>query len=260
MAPRDPFAPKDPLFQAVSAPRRLPLSALATRRVKANGVFPADFDAPRRPVPEPVPEPAPEPEVIVPSFSAAELEEARRAAFREGQEAGRLAAAKEADAAGAAALATLARDLAPATEAARALQEQAAESVTRLLLGALVALHPSLSRQLAEADLAAMAEALLPALAEQPRLTIHLAPAQAAALRPRLTEMAAHAHFNGRLEVREDATLAEAAALFSWSTGAASRDPDRAREALVAALDAVGLSPTLPTQASQVPHVMEAAQ
>jgi flagellar assembly protein FliH len=256
MAPRDPFASKDPVFQAVSAPRRLPLSALATRRVKANGVFPADFDAPRRPVPEP----APEPEVIVPSFSATQLEEARRTAFREGQEAGRLAAAKEADAAGAAALATLARDLAPATEAARALQEQAAESAARLLLGALLALHPSLCRQLAEADLSAMAEALLPALAEEPRLTIHLAPAQAAALRPRLTDMATRAHFNGRLEVREDATLAEAAALFSWSTGEASRDPDRAREALVAALDAVGLSPTLPTQDSQVPHVMEAAQ
>lgn len=231
-------------------PRRLPLSALATRRVSSTTVFDADFDAPRHARVEP----APEPEVIVPSYSAAELEEARRASFREGQDAGRTAATQEADAQGRAALASLARALPSAMEDARRVQDAAAEGAARLVLGALIALHPALSGTLAEADILAMARALLPALADEPRLTVYLSPAIAEALRDRLEQAAATAHFGGRLDLRADDAMASDAATLTWSSGEASRDPARARAALIEALGTLGLSPIEPEPL----HVMDA--
>lgn len=235
-------------------PRRLPLSALATRRVSSTAVFDADFDAPRRARTEP----APEPEVIVPSYSAAELEEARRAAFREGQDAGRTAATQEANAEGRAALAALSRALGPAMEDARRTQEAAAEGAARLVVGTLLALHPALSQSLADADIMAMARALLPALADEPRLTVHLSPAIAAALSERLEQAASHAHFTGRLDVRTDDAMPPDAATLTWSRGEATRDPARARAALVEALGTLGLAPLNPEQPATPLHVMDA--
>jgi flagellar assembly protein FliH len=246
MTARDPSG-----FRPVPPPRRIPLSALATRRVSATTVFDEDFAGPRRARAEP----APEPEVIVPSYSAAELEEARRAAFREGQDAGRTAATQEADAQGCAALASLSRALGPAMQDARRVQEEAAEAAARLVLGTLLALHPALSQSLAEADILAMARALLPALADEPRLTVYLAPAIAAALGDRLQQAAATAHFTGRLDVRADDAMASDAATLTWSSGDASRDPARARAALIDALGTLGLAPETPATPL---HVMDA--
>jgi flagellar assembly protein FliH len=249
MTARDPSG-----FRPVPPPRRIPLSALATRRVSATTVFDEDFAGPRRARVEP----APEPEVIVPSYSAAELEEARRAAFREGQDAGRTAATQEADAQGRAALASLARALGPAMEDARATQQAAAEGAARLVLGALMALHPALSQTLAQADIMAMAQALLPALADEPRLTVHLAPAMATALREQLEQAAATAHFAGRLDVRADDAMAGDAATLTWSGGDANRDPARARAALLDALGPLGLAPVVPEPPATPLHVMDA--
>lgn len=266
---RDPQTPFDALdeaghFRRVAAPpRRLPLSALARGKVAAATVprppaAPAPSSAPtqaprvlfeedfaprplRKAAPPPPPPPPPEP-----SFTAAELEEARRAAFREGKDAGRTAARAEAEAAGQAALAAIAAGFGTAAAEAEAAREQAAEAAVRLVLGALDALHPALSERLAEADIAAMVQALLPQLAGEPRLAIRLCPPLVETLGPRLAALAEQAGFRGEVSLRADPAIAPDGAAVSWSAGAALRDPAGLRSALLASLEPLGLAPLMP--------------
>lgn len=256
---RDPRTPFDALddaqhFRRVAAPpRKLPLSALAGGKVATPTVprapaprvlFEEDFTPrPARAAPAP---PPPPPEPPEPSFSAAELEEARRAAFREGKDAGRTAARAEAEAAGQAALAAIAAALETAGAEAAAAREQAAEAAVRLVLGTLAALHPALSERLAEADIAAMLQALLPHLAGEPRLAIRLCPPLAATLGPRLAALAAEAGFRGEVTLRPDPAIAPDGAAVTWSAGAALRDPASLRTTLLASLEPLGLAPMMP--------------
>jgi flagellar assembly protein FliH len=203
-------------------------------------------DAARRP-----PESAPEPIVVAPSFSEAELEEARRAAFREGKDAGRTAARAEAEAAGQAALSAIAAALERTAQAADAAIAESAEGAVRLVLGMLAALHPSLSRALAEADIAAMLSMLLPQLSAEPRLSLRLCPPLAEKLAPRLRELADAAGFQGEISVRPDPAIAPDGATLSWSAGAALRDPPSLHQALLDSLGPLGLSPLTPPLAPE---------
>jgi flagellar assembly protein FliH len=213
-------------------------------RGTARILFEEDFAAPpaarRRPDPPPEPDPPP------PGYSEAELEEARRAAFREGRDAGRTAARAEAEAAGQAALAAIAAELAAAAAAARHAAAEAAELALRLVLGTLAALHPSLSEELAAADIAAMAAALLPQLGAEPRLTVRLCPPLAAKLEPVLRRLADEAGFQGEIAVRPDPAVAPDGATLSWSAGAALRDPPALRRALLDLLAPLSLGPIPP--------------
>jgi flagellar assembly protein FliH len=257
MSTEDP-SPPDPAFDTLderhfkpaAAPRRVPLSALAAgKRASATAarigpriLFDEDFAKPRAPrarAAEPPPE-APPPE---PSFTAAELEDARRAAFRDGRDAGRMAARAEFEAAGQAALATIAAELGTAAGAASEAAETAAEGAVRLVLGILERLHPSLAPNLAQADIALMVSTLLPHLATEPKLTLRLCPPLVDSLRQKVQAIAAEAGFAGDIVVRPDPNIAPDGAALTWSAGAALRDPPALCTALFAALAPLGLSP-----------------
>jgi flagellar assembly protein FliH len=240
----DGFDPLDERHFRISA-RKLPLSALATRRIEGGRVlFAEDFQPPaarRAAVP-----PAPPPPPPAPTFTETELEEARRAAFREGRDAGRTAARAEAEATGQAALAAIAAELAGARAAAATAAQDAAEVAVRLVLGQLAALFPSLSARLAAADIAAMANAVLPHLAAEPRVTLRVCPPLADTLRPTLAGIAEAAGFRGELTLRPDPAIAPDGAALTWAAGAALRDPTALAAALCDLLSPLNLAPLMP--------------
>jgi flagellar assembly protein FliH len=272
------FDPLDESHFRIVPPRRLPLSALAQGRVAPTGApgvappgapgvaptgAPGHAAAGATPVPgsgrvlfaddfAPIPArrraaaPPPEPEPLPPSFSEAELEEARRAAFRDGRDAGRTGARAEAEAAGQAALDAIAREFSAHAAVAERAAAQAAETGVRLVVGLLGALHPSLAPALAAADIEAMAAAVLPHLAAEPHLTLRLCPPLAETLAPRIRALAAGQGFRGEITFRPDAAIAPDGAALSWSAGAALRDPAALRAALLECLIPLGLGPLSP--------------
>lgn len=189
---------------------------------------------------------APQPEVIEPTYSAAELEDARRSAFRDGRDAGRTAARAEAAAAGEAALAAIAGQLREAAADARTAAQEAAEGALRLCVGMLAALHPSIADRLAAADIEAMVASLLPVLAGEPKLALRVCPPLAAKLQARIAAIAAASDFAGEIALRPDPSVAPGGATLSWSAGAALRDPAALRTALLGALRPLGLGPLTP--------------
>ncbi len=116
----------------------------------------------------------------------------------------------------------------------RAATGEAAEALARLVLAALDAALPPLAAREAEPRIAALVEALLPALAEQPRLLLRVAPD---------TEPALATHFaaDARIEVAADATLAPSDARLEWRGGSAEAVLETRRRAVRATLAALGL-------------------
>jgi flagellar assembly protein FliH len=248
----DPIGLSD--FRIVAAAEGAGSAPRATPRV----LFEEDFAAPR--ISRRKPEPPPEPEPPPPTYSEAELEDARRAAFREGKDAGRTAARAEAEAAGQAALSAIAAELAAARRAAHAAAAEAAETAARLVLGTLAALHPSLSEKLAAADIATMVASLLPQLGGEPRLALRLCPPLVVKLESTVRELADAAGFQGEIIVRPDPAIAPDAATLSWSAGAALRNPSALRQALLESLAALNLAPLMPPLSTpEIDHVERAA-
>jgi hypothetical protein len=141
------------------------------RGLGGNGVlFAEDFDLPG---PE---HPAAEPEVIEPVFGLAQMEAGKAAAFDEGFLAGRAALLAEDAVRLRQAVDALSAELAAAQEAARLTGEQAAEEIARLLLASLGAVMPMLCACHGEAEAAAVARAVLPALNGEPEITIRVSP------------------------------------------------------------------------------------
>lgn len=186
-----------------------------------------------------------EPEVIGPVYSATDIEEARRAAFREGRDAGRTAARAEAEATGDVALKAIADLMGSTATDAREIARNTAESAVRFCLDALLSMHPSLAAQCAVADIEAMLGALLPQLLVEPKLTLRVCPPLAEKIEVRLLPIVDAAGFNGEIAVKPDPAIAPDAATLSWSAGAALRDPGALRRALLDALQPLGLSPMM---------------
>lgn len=180
------------------------------------------------------------------AFSIEEMEEARRAAFAEGQ--GSALARSEA-------------------EAAAALSQIA--NLTRAALGALAEVahgHREASAGLAMAAARKIADAALdrfpedPALSAletlareieaAPRLVVHVAPEQLERMTKALEDAALNAGFPGKVTVKPDLSRSRAAFVFDWGDGRAAFDPDaaaaRVAAALTTALAAEGLHAEVP--------------
>jgi hypothetical protein len=224
--------------------RAAPEDGGARPRATPRVLFEEDFAPPR--TARRAPESPPEPPVVAPSYSESELEDARRAAFRDGKEAGRTAARAEAEAAGQAALVAISRQFEQVAKTADAAIAEATDGAVRLVLGTLAALHPSLCRALADADIAAMIATLLPQLGAEPKLSLRVCPPLVAKLEPQLQALADAAGFQGEITLRPDPAIAPDGATLSWSAGAALRDPASLRAALLDALAPLGLSPLTP--------------
>ncbi len=139
-------------------------------------IFGEDFDRPRPAKPEPVPTP-PEP-----VYNAADLQEVRAQALRDGHAAGLAEADGVAAALARHALLTIAERLDGARDEANAVAEEAAEAVARLLMDAFATAFPALCARHAEGELRAIVRSVLPRLREEPMIEVRASPHVAQAL------------------------------------------------------------------------------
>lgn len=229
-----------------ATPRPLALSALARRTADRppprRYLFEDDFAAPEASPRAVRAEPPPEPEVIVPSFSAAELAEARAEGFAEGRAAALAEAKAAAEARTAAALEAIAARLGEARREAAEAAERAATSLAAATLELVSRALPSAAAAHALPTCSALAETLLARLPAVERIAIRVPPELADALGPKLSAAAAAADYAGRLEVIPTAGLAPGEMRVSWPGGEARHDPAAFAAAARALLAQLGLS------------------
>jgi flagellar assembly protein FliH len=181
------------------------------------------------------PQAAPEPEVIEPSFTAAELDAARL----EGRAIGRHEAERGLAAARNQMVGLLAAGIADARDEQRDMAKEAAEAAARCMLSALAACLPALCDKHGVAELQAMVRAVLPALVDEPRITVRINPHM---LAPMQAEIAAlDIEVAERVRLLPTEAIAPGDVRITWAEGSAIRDTARARTAVEDALAALGL-------------------
>ena len=212
------------------------LSAIHPHRPSLLGVLYAeDFDDDGLALATPEPQPGPEPEIIEPSFSALELDAARA----EARQAGRAEAEHGLATSRNRLLAKLAEGVADARAGAFAAAEQAAEGVARCMLSALAACLPALCEQHGAEELRVLVRTLLPALSEEPRITMRVNPDMAPAMQAEIDAL--DAEIAERIHLLPTDSVAPGDARISWTEGTATRDASRARAAFEQGLASLGL-------------------
>ncbi len=190
--------------------------------------FGADGESPAEPGP-------PEPEVIDPSFTAAELDAARA----EAREAGRAEAEHGLAAARVHMLGLLATGVADARGEAAQAATAAAAGVAATMLAALLACLPALCGRHGEAELRALSRAILPALQDEPRITVRVNPHMLAAMQAEVAAL--DTEVAERVRILPTDAVAPGDARIAWADGSAVRDAGRARAAVRDALAQLGL-------------------
>jgi flagellar biosynthesis/type III secretory pathway protein FliH len=198
----------------ISARRPAPKFAVpkfATPRLGA--LFTEDFDEPRR---------AAIPEVIDPTYNAAELAEARAEAWAAGHTAGAAEANRATTVTTRSLLDAIATSLNDAKAAANAIAERSVEAIARLLLDSLGKLLPALCERHGEAELRALVHTILPALAQEPTITVRLNPVHTPALMRELDRL--DPELVERVRLLPVEAIAQGDVRVSWRDGSASRD------------------------------------
>ncbi len=180
-------------------------------------LFAEDFDAPPR-----ANETVPEPEIIEPTFTAADLEDARRKAWQAGHDAAAEAAEQANGAAVRDSVGAIATNLADAAAQMSHVAQQAAEEIARLLLSSFGAALPSLCAHYGEAELRSLVHTLLPILTQEPAVTIRLNPANTTAVTQEIERI--DPDLAARLQFVASDTIAPGDIRVSWRAGQAVRD------------------------------------
>jgi flagellar biosynthesis/type III secretory pathway protein FliH len=201
-----------------------------TRFSKAGALFGEDFDKP---------EAASEPEVIEPVFSTIDIAAAREAAWHEGHDAGLQDAATKDTAATHQAIAAFAEQFATECAAAAARAEQSAEAIARLLLDSLAAIFPTLCVRYGDAEVRAIVRAVLPALTQEPTITVRAHPHTARALEQEFArldpDLAAH------VQAVDCDAMSPGDVRIAWHNGTATRDAAALWQQVAAVLAPAGL-------------------
>jgi hypothetical protein len=180
---------------------------------KVGALFAEDFDAP---------EAVPEPEVIEPVFSADELATAREAAWREGHEAGLREAAASDEAATRQVTAAIAEQCKTEWEAVAVKVEESVEAIARLLFDGLAATFPSLCARYGDAEVRAIARAVLPTLIQEPAITVRAHPSTVAALGPEMARL--DPDITTRMQTVGCDAMPPGDVRIAWRNGVATRD------------------------------------
>ena len=196
-------------------------------------LFAEDFDLP------PVPDAPPEPEVIEPTFSATELEVVRTETWQ----AARADTLSEAAAADHAVIrqtvAAISAQLVTAREAANQVATQSAEAIARLLLDGLALALPALCARYGDGEVAAVIGAVLPALAQEPAITVRVNPLHALAVKRDIERLDPDLASRTRIAPVED--MAPGDVRVVWRNGSATRDTAALWDQVAEALGTVGL-------------------
>jgi flagellar biosynthesis/type III secretory pathway protein FliH len=196
-------------------------------------LFAEDFDLPRRR------DAIPEAEVINPTYTAAELAEARAEAWAAGHAGGTAEANTTIAATTSLLLDAIAAALRDATAEATAVAERSVEAIARLLLDSVAKLFPVLCAQHGEAELCALIRTILPALAQEPTLTVRVNPAHTPALMRELDRLDPDLVERVRLVPVE--AIAAGDVRVSWRDGTALRDTAALWQQVRAVLEPAGL-------------------
>ena len=163
-----------------------------------------------------------EPEVIEPVFDQAQMETLKAASFEEGVAAGRAAVLAE-DAAGLRqAVAVLTAELDAARDSARAVGEQAAEEIARLLLTAVGVVMPVLCETYGDNEARAIARAMLPALVGEPEIVIRANPHTASVLTREISRI--DPDIGTRVRMTPTDALSAGDLRIAWRNGVAVRE------------------------------------
>jgi flagellar assembly protein FliH len=127
--------------------------------------------------------------ILVPSFSAEELEAARQQAYAEGCRDGQQSAALERDHAVRLLLESLDGSLAEAQQAFAAEAEKIAEKLARTLLATMCGSLPEFCRAHGEPEARSLVRRVMPGLAREPRLEIRVHPDLVAAVQDELSHL-----------------------------------------------------------------------
>ena len=179
--------------------------------------------------------PEPEPEIIEPVFTVAELDAARAGALL----AGRAEAVKDLAAVRNQLLLSVANAIAESRAAARDVAEQAAESVASCILSVLAACLPALCAQHGATELQALVRTLLPALTEEPRITVRVNPQMLSVMQGEIGCL--DAEIAERVHLLAIDAIPPGDARITWAEGSAVRDTSRARAAFEDGLAELGL-------------------
>ena len=174
-------------------------------------------------------------EVIDPVFTAAELDAARA----EARQAGRAEAEHGLAGSRNHMLSVLVAGLSDARESARAVAETVADGTAQCILSALAACLPALCEQHGAAELRALVRALLPALSQEPRVTVRVNPHMLSAMQAEIATLDTDAANCVHL-IPTDA-VPPGDARIGWADGSVVRDAARARAAFQDGLALLGL-------------------
>jgi flagellar assembly protein FliH len=184
-------------------------------------LFDLSFDGPAKAEPAAPPPPPP------PSFTEADLEGARVAAFAEGKAAGLAEAAARDHARSTAALGRVAVDVATLvdhrTEAMEAIEAAALDLVLGLARKAL----PEASKRLALEELTGLLRGCLEDAFEEPRIVVRVPDALFDAAKASLEKTASAAGYAGKIVILADPALGPEDARVEWADGGAERDMTR---------------------------------
>jgi flagellar assembly protein FliH len=201
-----------------------------THRPKIDGLFAEDFD---------LPEAAPEVAVIEPVFSAGEMAAAREAAWHDGHTAG-LQEAMAGDAtATRLAITAIAERFAAECADARASAERSAEAIARLLLDSLSAVFPTLCSRYGDEEVRAIVRTVVPALIQEPSITVRAHPRTAAAVTQETARL--NAELAGRMQMIESDAMPPGDVRIAWRSGSATRDAAALWQEVAAVLAPAGL-------------------
>jgi flagellar biosynthesis/type III secretory pathway protein FliH len=205
------------------------------RSRNVGALFDEDFD---------MPESAPDPEVIEAVFSASEMAGARELAWLAGHAAGVQEVAASGEAATRQALEAIAAQFNAASDAAAAHAEKSAEAIAGLLLSSLAATFPALCACYGDAEMRAIVRAVLPALTQEPAITIRANPRTATAVAKEIErlnpELAAH------VQTTASDAMPPGDVRIAWRNGAIARDATALWRQVAAVLTPAALLPTAP--------------
>lgn len=180
-----------------------------------------------------------EPEIIEPTFTAADIEAARRDAWEDGHEAGRIGATAQQTELAKAALNKVATSLQAMHAEFAEHADQQATLIPEAILTSLAAMFPELCKRHGAAEARAVAREILPTLSREPGITIRVSPGTASAVAAEVAQLDPALARAIKLETPED--FAPSDIRISWQCGSARRDERALKNAIVAALDQVGL-------------------
>jgi flagellar assembly protein FliH len=213
-------------------------------------MFDLNFDA--EPAPESVPAAAAA--AAKPSelqITAAELEQARKKSFAEGQAAAQAAAQAEIQNMLAAALQRVAEQIALLLQAQEQTGSRAMRSAIATAVAILRKLQPEIARRKGLVEIESILGQCLESMRDEPRILVRVNDSLLDPLRERLEQITTAAGFDGRVVILADDALGLGDCRVEWADGGTERDTTRLWREIDAALARMLVTDIPPAQAAE---------